>query len=195
MPKQLSPDQIAAIDSSTGYAAYLLELVIGPEVAPTHINLTTAPINVEYNGKTYVAKGNFLSFGSISESVSINTSEINVSLSGVPHSVIELFRDSAGDIVNRPLTIYRAVVDKKWGTTTDPIFIFKGQCVSANAVMGYQNNRGSAVINVRVANKFTFFGRSKLSRTNVAEHQIKYLGDKGFEYVAYLSTKDLKWSP
>ncbi|MEE8597845.1 MAG: hypothetical protein V3T09_08565 [bacterium] len=178
------------------HSSYLLKFNVGNTGNYTVIRLTTAPINSHYDGETYVAGGNFLSFDSISETIDLSTSEIKVSLSGVKLEVLKMFSDNAGQIVNRELYIYRGITNKNWELTNPPILIFQGQITSASASMDYISGQGSSVISLGVTNKLAFFGRSKLSRTNVTEHQVLYAGDKGFEYVISLSQrKDLKWSP
>lgn len=195
MPRDLTPGQLSVIDSLQGYAAYLLEFDVDG-TAPGTVRMTTAPVDIYTGGNTFIAGGNFITFDDIKETIAIDTAQIRVNLSGVSTEALTFFRNSSSDIVNRPLRIYRAPINERWEVIAEPIFVFHGFCIGADATMTTDNStkKGSAVISMSVANQFAFFGRSKLIRTNTTEHQTVYPGDKGFEFVMSLAPKELEWA-
>ena len=87
--------------------------------------LSDAYIPVTYNGNEYTPTGDFLSFSDIVETNETNIESINIALSGIPTTYVNLFLTD--EYLDRQVQIYKAFLDSSEAIVSDPLLIFSGR--------------------------------------------------------------------
>lgn len=144
---------------------------------------TDAANDITYDGNTYEAQGNFLSFGETEENTEVIVTKLSMSISALDSANITKFAASA--IINKPVTMRLAYVDSG---TVYAVIIFKGK------VSGYsvQDAKATATINLEIASNFANFERINTRMTNIGSWQQQNPTDWTMEF-AYQDISDISW--
>jgi hypothetical protein len=172
------------------FVADLIELHLD-----TALYLTSTNINIDYDSptapdagtNTYLAQGQFLSFGNIVESSDIRVGQIDLTFTAVDTTTIALLLNN--DYMNKRVVIYRAILGNDYNFTSDDVFtIFDG------SIMAYsiQEQDNTATVVITVATQFADFERTNGRRSNNASQQAVFSGDLGMNFSAQI-VKDIKW--
>ncbi len=126
---------------------------------------------------TYSANGFLQKIGSISESTGLTTGSLSVTLSGVNQTLIS---DLLGNgHIHRKVTVKRAFINSSTNALIDSISIYSGRVES----MEIADSDKTSIINLRVANHWSDFGRMSGRMTNSASQQQFFPDDKGFDFI------------
>ena len=172
------------------FVADLIELHLD-----TALYLTSTNINIDYDSptapdagtNTYLAQGQFLSFGNIVESSDIRVGQIDLTFTAVDTTTIALLLNN--DYMNKRVVIYRAILGNDYNFTSDDVFtIFDG------SIMAYsiQEQDNTATVVITVATQFADFERTNGRRSNNASQQAVFSSDLGMNFSAQI-VKDIKW--
>jgi hypothetical protein len=164
------------------FVADLIELHLD-----TALYLTSTNINIDYDSptapdagtNTYLAQGQFLSFGNIVESSDIRVGQIDLTFTAVDTTTIALLLNN--DYMNKRVVIYRAILGNDYNFTSDDVFtIFDG------SIMAYsiQEQDNTATVVITVATQFADFERTS--------QQAVFSGDLVMNFSAQI-VKDIKW--
>ena len=156
------------------------------------IYITNAPYNITYDGNEYISVGQFLGFSAIEENRLFTTSEITVTMAGIPaFETGESFLQQIlqHDYVDKEVRIYRTFFDHDG--YIDSFLMFKGR-VDAPAIEDDPGN--TTTVSCTVSNHWVDYERTNGMMTNNNRHQALYSGDLGFEYASQI-IKDIKWKP
>lgn len=156
------------------------------------IYITNAPMDISIDGNTYISVGQFLGFSSIEEQRLFTTSEITVTLAGIPafetgdsflQQVLQF------DYVDKEVKIYRSFFDHD--TYIDSFLMFKGRLDSPVI----EDNPGdTTTVAATCSSNWVDYERTNGMITNDARHQSFYSGDLAFEFAADI-VKDIQWKP
>ena len=166
------------------------------------IRLTNAPRDIEYLGETYTSVGAFLGFSEITEEQEFGVSEITVSLAGFPmYDLVDEFGEPVNlfsqflehEYVDRTIRIYRAffqedalIVD----SGTPAIMLMFDGLVDSPVIQ--DDPADNTTIAVKAVNQWVDFERTNGRRTNDAEQQVLFPGDRIFKF-AKDNVKDIQW--
>lgn len=141
---------------------------------------------VQLNGDTYTGFGNLGSVSGLDESGDISPNQYAIKVSGVSDEVLAAATDS--QYLNNPAIVYLATLDADYQITGDPFIWFRGLTDSVDIAYGQES---SVTINVR--DRLTDWQRPKIERYTDADQQRMHPGDKGFEFVTEIASKDVNW--
>ena len=178
------------VASTNLFVAELIELHLS-----TSLYLTSTNINIDYDSptapdagtNTYLAQGQFLFFGNVTESSDLRVGQIDMTFTAVDTTTISLLINN--EYINKRVVIYRAIMDSDYSFTSDDVFtIFDGR------IIGYsiRETNESATVVLTVASQFADFERTNGRRTNPASQQVHFPADKGMDFSAQI-VKDIKW--
>jgi hypothetical protein len=147
---------------------------------------TTGYFDIEYDSNTYTASGDVLGVPSIRESSSLNTSEVDFTITSVSQAFLSLFLNN--NHIHQPVTIYRAYLTDAGALVTNPYTYFVGY------ISGYSVNetKTSSQLSIKIANHWSNFQMKKGRRTNNNSQQILFSGDKFFEFTTAIIS-DIEW--
>ena len=153
---------------------------------------TDAPYDIDFNGDTYLAQGDFLSITEGQETSEIQIHSVSIQISALDVSNITTYATS--NIINRTVEIRRAFLDPitqqlQGDSSGDSGFLlFKGR-VAAYAV---NNNVNNADIVLQVSSQFINFQRTSGRRSNLTNFQREHPNDYGMEY-SHETLSDINW--
>ncbi len=190
MTRGLGTDQQTEFQSKKIFGADLIELHLS-----TPRYLTTTNINIDYDSptapdsgaNTYLAQGQFLSFGNITESSDLRINQLIMNFTAVETTTLALLLNN--DYINTRVVIHRVLFDEDYSFTSDDVFtLFDGK------ITGYQirEEEKTATLAIIVASMFADFERLNGRKTNPASQKIHFPDDEGFQYSAAI-VKDMKW--
>ena len=135
---------------------------------------------------TWSSSSHFLSVGDPVETSELRVNTVDITLSGVEQSYVSLFLSQA--YIDRPVKIYRAVLNDSDAVIGAPILIFDG------LMTGYaiDDTENSSEVKVNCASHWKDFEKENGRKTNDNSQKIHFPNDDGFEFAAN-TIKDLKW--
>ncbi|MEI6317411.1 MAG: hypothetical protein WCS09_02775 [Pseudomonadota bacterium] len=143
---------------------------------------------VVWGGNTYLANGHLLSYTGIEESAELQVTQARFALSGVDQSLISTVL--LENVLDRRIRVWTAFLDADDAIIGDPILIFDGRMDAPS--IDEDPAGGSCTVAISASNQFADFNRRAGRRTNDAEQQVLFPGDRGFEYVSAL-TRSITW--
>lgn len=182
--------------ANRGMSAAMLAEIAKPQLRLFHLvemyfttigYLTTGRRNIVWNGNTYSALGNLLSFGDVAESADIRAGSINLVLSGVNQANIATALTE--NFIDRRVVIRRGFLDASDIIIVDPIILFDGRIDSWD--LNEDVTTGDSTVTWKAASHWIDFERISGRRTNNEDQQVSFPGDKGFEYAA--QTEEIRW--
>jgi hypothetical protein len=147
------------------------------------LRLTDALFDLDYGGNTYTAT-QLLGHSQIQETRSVLINKVTVTLSGVDQSIIAIVL--ADDFLNRPARIYTAFLDADH-TIIDVTKKVEGRLDAPRILT--DPGSGSCSVGIDIVPRHSDFARNPGRRTNNADQQIHFPGDKGFEFVTEIPEK------
>ena len=150
--------------------------------------LSDAYIPVTYNGNEYTPTGDFLSFSDIVETNETNIETINIALSGIPTTYVNLFLTD--EYLDRKVEIYKAFLDSNEAIVSDPLLIFSGRI--NNPVIKEDVEAGTSTVAVQASSLFVDFDKINARFTNNESQQSFFDGDTGFRFSSIM-VKELNW--
>lgn len=154
------------------------------------VYITNAPYTVTIEGNNYLSVGQFLGFSSVQEEKIFTTSEVTISLSGMPsHELGTGFISDLlqYDYVDKEVKIFRTFFDAD--THIDSFLLFKGR-LDSPVIQDDPNE--TTTIAATCSSHWVDYERTNGIITNDDRQQNLYSGDLGFEY-AKETIKDIKW--
>ena len=161
----------------------------------TPLYFTTTNIDIDYDSatapdagtNTYLAQGQFLFFGNITEASDLRVGQLDLTFTAVDTTTLALLINN--DYLNKRVVIYRAILDSEYNFTANDVYtVFDGK------IMGYSINEApdTATVTITVASQFADFLSTNGRRSNPASQQRYFASDKGMNFSAQI-VKDLKW--
>jgi hypothetical protein len=172
------------IVKSANRPCHLVQIVFDSET----LYMSDAFKNISYGGNTYIGASDLLSFSDIEEAVVVIVSKITVSLSGVDKTWISKILSQ--DYIDRTVKIYTAFLDTSFDLIADPVLIFEGRIDEPAITEEWES--GKSTVSVGCTNAWVDFTRNTGRHTNHEEQNIRFSGDKGFEFASEI-VKDIRW--
>jgi len=181
MPRNVNATMLAALQTDGFRMAHMVYLGIG-----SGIYLTDYAADIVYSGDTYQATGYLMEIGDPSESRDLRVNTLGLQFSGVGQAYQGIFLSN--DWMNRPATVYKAVLSESGAITGAPLTIFSGQITNWQ----FQESGGNSKVTVSLSSHWADFQKKQGRLTNNNSQQFYFAGDVGFEYAAH-TVRDIKW--
>lgn len=156
------------------------------------IYITNAPMNITIGANEYISVGQFLGFSSLEENRLFTTSEITISMAGIPaFETGESFLQQVlqFDYVDKEVKIYRSFFDHD--SYIDSFLMFKGR-VDAPVIDDDPSN--TTTVACTCSSHWVDYERTNGVITNNNRQQQLYAGDVAFQYASDI-VKDIQWKP
>jgi hypothetical protein len=161
----------------------------------TSLYFTSSNIDIDFDSNTapdsgtntYLAQGQFLYFGNITESSDLRVGQVDLTFTAVDTTTVALLLNN--NYMNKRVVIYRAILDEDYSFTSDDVFtVFDGRIMNYNI----RETESTATVTMTVASLFADFERKNGRRTNNASQQRVFSSDLGMNFSAEI-VKDIKW--
>ena len=143
--------------------------------------LTNAPQDVQSNGNTYRAFGQFIGMGSVNENATQEIAQIAINISGIQpyeanavnpsESFMETIIKDTTIYIDQPVKIYRSFYGLD-NLEIGSFLLFEGQTVSAAIEYDSEN---TAAVELKVSSHWVNFQRYTGRFTNTNSQQVHYL--------------------
>lgn len=180
-------DLTATIETEIGQAVVrpivLAELVFDGGT----VRLWTGFGTLSWDSKTWTGTGYLGSISTIEETAALEARGIDLNLSGIPSEALSLV---LGEVYQgRPARIWVGFLSEAGAVLADPL----GPFAYLMDNVDIQEGAETSTIVLHAENRLRILDRSSSRRSTHEDQQIDYPGDLGYEYVASLQDKELKW--
>ena len=183
MSRDLTADFIAEI-TATGLAPIGL---IKAYFDSGTLNLWLGIGDLVYGGDTYVGTGTILGISQIQETKTIQANGLQLTLSGLDSSVLNLAENEPYQ--GRSLELYIAVLDASGNVIADPYLMFEGFM----DVMKIKDTARSITIDVTVENALISLERALETKYTPEDQKRDYPTDTFFDFIADIQNKEVIW--
>ena len=185
MPRALDPPLATAVSSNQTRPFYAATFHFARGAQPVRLWTGLRPIVIE--GETYQGVGAFGQVGAVSETTETKAVGLALTLSGIPSNIVNdaIYSDFQGDFVD----LYIGNVDADGDLDGRPFQIFRG--IIDNMII--EESGVTTRITLKVETTMLELERPRESRYTPEEQQRRFPGDRGFDYVAGLQTKEIQW--
>ena len=190
MPRNIGAALQSKLEAKQVFVADLIEMHFDTPIyfTTTNINLTfdsdTAP---DSSANTYLAQGQFLSYGNIVESSDLRIGTLELTFTAVDPTMVAIVLNNA--YIDKRVVIYRAVLNANYTFTSSDVFlVFDGR------ITGYliKEAEKTAEIILTCASQFADFERTNGRRTNPASQNLYFPGDRGMDFSPQIA-KNIAW--
>jgi len=139
-----------------------------------------------WSGFDWLGVGRLGSIDAVSEGIGLESRGLSFRISGVPQEnvAVALGQQYQG----RDCKVWLAPLSESYAIIADPVLVFHGRMDVMDIELGE-----TATITVTAESRLADWDRPRVRRYNHEDQQIDYPGDKGFEFVAQMAEKELKW--
>ncbi len=154
--------------------------------APYRLAFTTLLRNYVFEGDTFTGFGDLGSITPAASSGDLAPSNYEIKLSGVTDGILE----AAGtiDYMNKRATVWAMTLDDNDEPDGVPFIWFRGLTDSVNVTIGE-----SPSVTIAVRDRTTDWERPRISRYTDGDQQAMFPGDRGFEFVTQIASRDVEW--
>ena len=177
----------AALAAAFGGATVPIFLLVRLEFDSGTVRLSTLTYDLSWNSETWLGAGGLLGFAFPDETVEVKATGGTLELNGLDASYLALA--DTENFQGRPVTIYIGAFD-----AADAVVVSPDPYVGLIDTMESADDGETARIAVSVENRLSAFDRPKERRYTPEDQALAYPGDKGFDYVAELQDKEIRWS-
>lgn len=147
------------------------------------IYLTDAYKNVTYGGNTYLARGDTLGFDGLQETSQLLNNEMTVTMTGCDQlGPLWVSLMLSYNWINRPLVIYKALLNANGDPLASPVMIFSG--LMDEPSITDDPTKGNCSVSVGVTSQLSDFLKKPGRRNNNNEQQALFPGDAFFEFTS-----------
>lgn len=158
----------------------------------SNLHFTDAPFDVDYDGRTYFAQGNFMSVSESQETADIQTTNINLVISALDGDMVTKLARS--EQINEQVIVYKAFFDPTNynligdSSGDNALIVFKGN------IAGYQikDSADTATITLEITSQFNNFNRTSGRRSNLGSFQREFPTDYFMQY-SHETLADIRW--
>lgn len=150
---------------------------------------TDLPYDTTFDGNSYSGVGSALGYDSIEEVSGLQADGIRIYFNAANASLLALLLDQ--NLIDRPIYVYRGLLDTSNQPVSDPLLIFEGRSDSAR--LSEDPDNGTMQLVLECFDENVDFERVNGRRTNHEEQQVLFPGDKGFEFIADNVDKMTVW--
>lgn len=142
---------------------------------------------ITWGGRDWAGAGVLLGIGEMEETLDVVAAGTSVSLSGVPLDLVQGVIDEAQQgAVGR---IYLGLMDEADALICDPVLVFGGRLDVPSITDGAE----SSTITISYESRLVDLQTPRELRYTHESQQLLYPGDLGFEYVASIQDREIRW--
>jgi hypothetical protein len=190
VPRNLSVSLQQSLASNKIIVSDLIEIHLA-----TAVYFTNGPVNLVYDSptapdagnNTYLAQGQFLGFGNISETRDIRVGQLDIAFTAVDYTTLGYVLNN--EYIDRRVVLYRAVLDSTYSVDANKVFqYFDGRISDFNITESSKD----CILSLSVSSQFADYEKTNGRRTNNASQQKYFSADVGMEFAPQIQT-DIKW--
>lgn len=179
---RLSADFIREARKPTSKWAFLCSLHFDSGT----LGFTSLVRNINHGGQTYIGFGNLGKVSDLKENSKLDSANYSVELSGVNTALMQAVLNE--NYLGRPAKCLLVLLDENDQILYEPLVYFKGKMDLLSCEHG-----ATGRITVSIRDNLADWARPRIERYTDQEQQSRYPGDRGFEYVTSIASKEIVW--
>lgn len=183
MARELDADYITEIESDRLRPCFLFQA----EFQSSILRLWSGYGDLSWDGETYFGNGWFTGFSGIGESRDIKATNLTISLTGVPSSIVSLVLAEA--LQNKLGYLWLAFLDEAGDLIEDPYLLFEGKLDTADLDDGPDTSN----VTLTYETELIDLEKAQESRFTDAWQKAFDPADRGLEYVLTMANWDGFW--
>lgn len=153
------------------------------------VSFTDLPYDTSYNSTSFTGVGKALGYDVIEEVAGLQANGIRLYFNAADASLLAVLLDQ--NLIDRPIYVYRGMLDSNNQVITNPLVIFEGR--SDSAQLSEDPDGGTMQLALECFDENVDFERVNGRRTNHEEQQTYFSGDSGFAFIADGMEKVTVW--
>lgn len=182
MARTLTP----AVDSALAAGHVPLVLLVELDFPSQFLRLNNSAVNFSWNGHDWLGVGRLGSIEPVKEGADLSARGLALRMSGIDPASIALALGT--QYQGRSCRVWAAPLSAQHAIIADPVLIFWGRLDTMDIEVS-----DTATITVNAESRLADWDRPRVRRYNHEDQQIDFPGDKGFEFVPQMVTKELRW--
>jgi hypothetical protein len=149
------------------------------------VNGSTASVFI--GGNEYLGVGALGGISEVEESAELRAYGLTLTLAGIPRDSVALAMTQ--NYQNRRATVWEVVLDRATLLpVADPVVVFRGRMDTMTPELGED-----AKVTLRLENRLADWERPRIRRYTDEDQQLRFPGDKGFEFVSATAEREIVW--
>ena len=153
------------------------------------VRFTDLPYDISFNSNTFTGAGNALGYEPIEEVMGLQANQVRIYFNATNASLLAILLDQ--NLIDRPVFIWRGLLDSGNQPVTDPIIIFEGR--TDGMTLAEDPDKRTMTLALNCLDENADFERVNGRRTNNEEQQALFPGDLAFEFIADGMGKVTQW--
>ena len=190
MPRNLSSGLVTSLSAQQMVVSDLIEIHLS-----TAVYFTNGSIDLDYDSptapdagsNTYLAQGQFLGFGSVSETRDIRVSNISISFTAVDYTTLAYVLNN--EYIDRRVVLYRAVLNDDYELDSTKVFQYFDGRINDFTI---SESPQTATLTLKISSQFADYERINGRRTNSTSQNRFFSTDRGMDFAPQIQT-DIKW--
>lgn len=181
MSRDITATNLTEINAAHLHEVVMVKLEFGTPVY-AHSGIGT----ITYDSNDYLGVGDFGSVSNTTETEQLRPTALTLQLSGVDSSLLTEALDSGsyGDVV----TLYVGYRQDDGTLVDDPWLLWKGHFDYASITQG-----GDNTVSITLQHDLSVLDEKDGGRYTDEDQQLKFTGDRGFQFVTDMATVKLNW--
>ena len=190
MPRNLSSGLVTSLSAQQMVVTDLIEIHLS-----TAVYFNNGSIDLDYDSptapdagaNTYLAQGQFLGFGSVSETRDIRVSNISISFTAVDYTTLAYVLNN--EYIDRRVVLYRAVLNDDYELDSTKVFQYFDGRINDFTI---SESPQTATLTLKISSQFADYERINGRRTNSTSQNRFFSTDRGMDFAPQIQT-DIKW--
>jgi hypothetical protein len=180
----MSAAMLAEIAKGAVRLVYLVEIHLDSGV----LRYTDGPTDLAWGGNTYASSADLVGIPDVQEDAAFRVGQVPLTLSGVAQANVATALSEPS--TDRRVVVYRGCLDVAGALVPDPVVYHEGRIDGWEITEDPED--GTSSVEWSVASHWADFEKVAGRRTNDADHQVFYPGDRGFEF-APDTVRNIPW--
>jgi len=190
MPRNLSSGLVTSLSAQQMVVSDLIEIHLS-----TAVYFTNGSIDLDYDSptapdagaNTYLAQGQFLGFGDVSETRDIRVSNMAINFTAVDYTTLAYVLNN--EYIDRRVVLYRAVLNDDYELDSTKVFQYFDGRINDFTI---SESPKSATLSLKISSQFADYERINGRRTNSTSQNRFFSTDRGMDFAPQIQT-DIKW--
>jgi len=182
--RNLHPDTLARLKTSHKRCK-----LVALQLTPIPVYLTDAPVDIVFDGKTYLANGLLLKMGNFKQTIDIRVSSKDIVFSAVTPEMVAVLLGSPQH--GNDVSVLLAILNDDYSIAGNPI-IMSSMIVDGNPKITDDPVKGVATITQKVSSEFANWKMTNGRRTTESSQKLHFPNDTGLAFAAEAG-KEHKW--
>ena len=190
MPRNLSSGLVTSLSAQQMVVSDLIEIHLS-----TAVYFTNGSIDLDYDSptapdagaNTYLAQGQFLGFGDVSETRDIRVSNMAINFTAVDYTTLAYVLNN--EYIDRRVVLYRAVLNDDYELDSTKVFQYFDGRINDFTI---SESPQTATLTLKISSQFADYERINGRRTNSTSQNRFFPTDRGMDFAPQIQT-DIKW--